>query len=248
MTKLKATLGARWMSETDITTALSKARCNRQAQQRLLGSLHEKIERRGEDVTRSLVDIPASQRTPITNKAVSGFRNELKRESADGRLAYVREAGRHVEQIRSVASHYRSPVQMLARQTLGSDRRSRLIQQINSSGAAELASLAEFAAATMDLELGAALCSRVVDLPRDKRPFSTAELADALLGEKHRTVTQALMEIERLAVEAVQDDSAFETGRRNTQRSVEIALMNRAEGAIGAALPDEDSDTQEKEI
>ena len=242
MAKPKATLGSRWLSETDISAVLTKARSNRQAQSRLLGSLHEKIEGRRADVQRSLSDIPSQQATPIINKALSGFRNELKRESTDTRLAYVREAGGHAEQVRSVASHYRSPVQMLARQTLGSERRSRLIQQIASSGPTELASLAELAASIMDLELGAALCSRVADLPRDKRPFSTAELADALIGEKHRTVTQALMEIDRLAVEAVHDDTGFETGGRNTQRAVEIAMMKRAEGSIRADLSDNDEE------
>jgi len=239
MAKPKATLGTRWMSETDIIAVLSKARSNRQAQESLLGSLQEKIERRRQAVDRSLIDIPASQRTPVITKALSGFRNELKRESADTRLAYVREAGRHAEQMKSVQSHYRSPVQMLARHTLGSERRSRIIEQIASSGPAELASLAELAAATKDLELGAALCSRVVDLPRAERPFSTAELADALVGEKHRTVSQALMEIDRLAVEAVHNDTGFETGNHNAQRALSIALMKRAEG---------DNDTQEEEI
>ena len=248
MAKPKATLGSRWLSETDITAVLSKARSNRQAHERLLGSLNSKIEHRRQDVGRSLSDIPTSQRTPIINKAISGYRNELKRESADTRIAYVREAGRHAEQVRSVGSHYRSPVQMLARQTLGSERRSRIIQQIASSGPAELASLAELAAATKDLELGAALCSRLADVPRDKRPFSSAELADAMLGEKHRTVAQALMEIERLAIEAVHDDAAFETGNPNSHRAVSLAMMRRAEEKVGGELPDEDSETKEEEI
>lgn len=230
----KAALGTRWASETDVTERLNKARSNRQGHRRLLDSLHEQTEKRRREVAQSLADIPASQRTPLINKAISGHRRELKGSSADARLAFVREAARHAEDMRSVETHYRSPMQMLARETLGSERRSRIIQQIASSGPAELASLAELAAATGDAELGAALCSRVSEMEPSRRPFSHGELADVLVGERFRTVKLALMEIERLAIEALRDDTRFETGRNDARRDVKIGLMKRAEEAVEA--------------
>src|SRR3546814_2422767 len=88
---------------------------------------------------------------------------------------------------------------MLARYTLGSERRSRIIQQIAASGPAELSSLAELAAATSDRELGAALCSRLSEIDPAKRPFAAVELADALVGEErseeHTSELQSLMRI-----------------------------------------------------
>lgn len=251
MGKPRAKLGSAWMSERDVIELQSKARSNRQAHERLVGSLNEKIERRRDEVGRSLTNVSASKRTPIINEAVSGYRNELKRESADARLAYVREAARMADQAKSVQNHYRSPVQVLARTELGSERRSRIMQQIASSGPAELASLAELAAAKADLELGAALCARAGDLPRDKRPFSTAELADALVGRKFRTVAQALAEIERLALEALHDDTTFETGRARPQRALELAMMRRDEANADPNDDNEDEDedeTEEEEI
>src|SRR3546814_20869609 len=86
---------------------------------------------------------------------------------------------------------------MLARYTLGSERRSRIIQQIAASGPAELSSLAELAAATSDRELGAALCSRLSEIDPAKRPFAAVELADALVGEEFREIGQAIKEMDR---------------------------------------------------
>jgi hypothetical protein len=241
MAKPKMTLGTQWMSTPDVLATLAKAKTNRQAQQRLLASYEAKISLRRDDVARSLNDLPSAQRTNLTNRAVAGYRADLRSETDATRLAYVKEAGRHREAMRSVASHYRSSVQMLARYTLGSERRSRIMQQISASGPAEIASLAELAAATKDLELGAALCSRVFELDAVKRPFAAAELADALLGAEFREVSQAILEVDRLALEAVTDDTGFETGKgTDPHRALEIALMQQAEGLFASEGADEE--------
>src|SRR3546814_15175632 len=119
--------------------------------------------------TRALVQSHAEcivmSQTPILFvEVLSGCVLELRRGSDDTRCADVKEAGRLREMARAWASHYRSSVQMLARYTLGSERRSRIIQHIAASGPAELSSLAELAAATSDRELGAALCSRLSEI------------------------------------------------------------------------------------
>ncbi|WP_294217945.1 hypothetical protein [uncultured Sphingomonas sp.] len=229
----KAKMGTAWASETDVMAALHKARSNREAQQRLIGSLEDKVEGRRGELARSLADLPQQQRIPTVNSALAGFRNELKRDSAERRLIHVREAGKHMATALAVKPHYTSPVQMLMRGSLGSDRRSRLMQQIAASGPAELASFAELAAATKDMELAAALCSRVADLDVDRRPFAPSELAEALVGDEFRRVSQALMEVERLAHEAAHDDTAFESNGRNPHRDINAALMRRAEEQAG---------------
>ena len=180
-------------------------------------------------------------------RAVNGHRAELRRKSADARLALVREAGRLRDEVATVRMHFESPMQMLMRESLGSERRSRLIGQIAQSGPTELASLAAFAAATRDKELGAALCTRVSMLPVHDRPFSSHELADALVGESHRNVTQAVMEVERIAVETLHADSTFETGKTNLTRNLQSAFMRRDEASVCADLSDLDVLTANKE-
>jgi hypothetical protein len=178
----------------------------------------------------------------VVNKAVSGHRAELIRETAEPRVLLTRELEQQRRAVQSASTHYRSPVQMLMRDTLGSERRSRIMGQIASSGPAELASLAEYAAAQKDKDLAAALCSRVADLPRADRPFSAAELADVMCGELHRELSQALVEAERRVLEALEDEQVASTGRGNPQRSLEIAMLRRRESEIGAYRPDDETE------
>ena len=102
------------------------------------------------------------------------------------------------------------------------------------------------AASTGDKELAAALLTRNSGLPVNDRAFSSQELADGLVGDEWRKVNQAIAEVDRIAVEAVHADSAFETGKANATRAVNIALMRRDEQAMGADLTDlEEDDTEE---
>jgi hypothetical protein len=238
----KAALGARWASVTDVGDKLRQAKENRQAQRRLLDQLEVQVQRRRKSVDESLADLPSSQRVPLVNRAVAGRRGELKRETADQRTAYVREAARLSGELQAVRDHYKSPIQILMRKGLGSERRSRVLQQIEASGPAELASLAEFAAATKDMDLGAALCSRVANLMPNQRPFSAQDLAHALVGDEHRLVTLSIMEAERLAEEALNDEATFERGAPDNHRLLKIARMIQAEQAFAEGAPAAEDD------
>lgn len=248
MPATRAKIGAHWMSPTDIRSALTRIQTAANRHSNLLGNLRGRLERRGEEVERSLSSLDQRDRTSVLNKSRSGYRSELVRESADVRLAQTRELAAIAASVRSAATHYRSPVQMLMRSTLGSERRSRVMQQIASSGPVELASLAEYAAAQRDEELAAALCSRVAEMPRADRPFPGAELADVIYGELHRELSQALVETERRVLEGLQADTEFETGKLNAHRSLEIAILKKREREIGAyGFEEEDQDEAERD-
>lgn len=237
-----ATLGAAWMDDNDIRQALSKISSNRNRHDAMLRGLTQKLDIHADSVRRSLSDVGLPNAKAIINKSVSSRRGEYVRESADTRKAYLRELTQTADQVKSAASHYKSPIQMLMRSTLGSERRSRLMQQIEQSGPVELASLAEYAAAKRDGELAAALCSKVSALKVDDRPFSPNELADVMCGELHRELSQALVECERRVLEALQADTEFETGKGNAQRALEIAMLRKREGEIGAYGPDDNEE------
>ncbi|WP_146193601.1 hypothetical protein [Sphingosinicella humi] len=243
----QAKLGAHWLSPTDIRSTLTRIHANRNAHDSLLRNLGHRLHQHADSVSRSLKGLDAKDRPSVVGKAVSGFRSELVRESADARLAHTRELAELAGRLKAAAVHYKSPVQMLMRETLGSERRSRLIQQIASSGPVELASLAEYAAATQDKDLAAALCSRVADLPRAERPFSAAELAGVMFGELHRELSQALVEAERRVLEGLNADTEFETGRPHPQRSLQIAMLRKREQEIGAYGFDADDEDEGNE-
>lgn len=241
MPAASAQIGAKWMSPTDIRSALTRIQTNSNRHASLLGNLRSRIEKRGTEVERSLSGLADRDRVSVINKSLNGYRAELVRESADVRKVQTRELAALAASIRSASTHYRSPIQMLMRSTLGSERRSRIMQQIANSGSVELTSLAEYAAAQRDEELAAALCSRVSELPRADRPFSSSELAGVIFGERHRELAQALVEAERRVLEGLNADTEFETGKPNQQRSLEIAMLKRKEREIGGYRPDEDN-------
>jgi len=242
----KVALANRWMSVTDVVDRLRRAREYREQQSTLLNSLEGRAKQRRDEVERTLADLSPSQRASIVMRTVSGHRAELKRASLDGRVAYIRSISKLQDEVMSAKAHYQSPVQMLAREGLGSERRSRLIHQIEKSGSVELASLAALAASTGDKELGAALLTRNSGTPINERAFSSQEVADALVGEDWRKVNQALAEVERLTLEAVHADRAFETGRPNAGGIIQVALRKRDEAAFGADLSNlDETETQE---
>ncbi|MGX9393558.1 hypothetical protein ACWX0K_14795 [Nitrobacteraceae bacterium UC4446_H13] len=230
------TIGAGWVSVTDLKLALMRARDNRERQSRLLDNLSVRIAQRRTDTEHALAEITSPQRTVIVNRALSTFRGQLKRESVETRTAHVREAGVIANVAARAKQHFQSPVQILMREGLGSERRSRLLQQIEHSGSTELASLAALAASTGDKEMGAALISRVNRLDPGDRPFSPHALADALVGAEHRDITAAIMEVERIAEEAAHADTAFETGKPSSVRTIQAAILRREQAAIGADL------------
>jgi hypothetical protein len=236
----RAHLGSQWLSPTDVRAAITRIAANRAKHSGLLLRINEQVARRRDEVERSLRGFDGKDRTSVVNKAVNGHRAELIRETEEPRKLLTRELEQQRRSIQSASTHYRSPVQMLMRDTLGSERRSRIMQQIASSGPAELASLAEYAAAQRDKELAAALCSRIADLPRAERPFSAGDLADVMFGELHRELSQALLEAERRVLEALEEEQVATTGRGNAQRALEIAMLKKREGEIGAYQPDDD--------
>lgn len=246
--KVTAKLGATWMTDQDIRITLAKIATNRNKHDNLVREAGMQLHQRKQQLENSLDGIDTRDRSSIVNKSVAGHRAELVRMTKDTRLTYIRELSQLAEQVRSAESFYRSPIQMLMRDTLGAERRGRIQQQIENSGPVELASLAELAAATKDKELAAALCGRVHGMKRNDRPFDASELADVMFGEQHRELSQALVEAERRVLEALNSDQEFETGKPNPHRSVQVAMLKKREQKIGAYGPkiDEADDEQEE--
>lgn len=247
--KVAAKIGTTWMTDNDIRNSLAKIATNRKQHDNIVRQASAKLDSRRRELENSLHGLDARDRNSMINKAVIGRRNELVQESKDSRIALTRELAKLAEQVKSASSFYRSSVQMLMRDTLGSERRTQIQHQIANSGAVELASLAELAAATRDKDLAAALCGRVHGMKRDDRPFNAGELADVMFGEQQRELSQALVEAERRVLEALQADQEFETGKGNNQRAIEIALLKKREQEIGAygVSPEDDEDEQDHE-
>jgi C4-dicarboxylate-specific signal transduction histidine kinase len=88
-----AALASNSLSATDLIQRLGWARENRDQHAKMLATLEGQVTQRRNDVERSLADLYPNERSKVVTRAVNGHRAELRRKSADARLALVREAG-----------------------------------------------------------------------------------------------------------------------------------------------------------
>lgn len=236
-------MGNSWKSPNDLREMLSRARTNKEQYQRLIDGANAKISIREATLMANLKDLDKVTRDKAVGRGLIAFKAELKAQTEEARTQHIRTAGGMRETAISIRRHYNSPTQMLSRHNLGSEKRSRLLEQLAHAGHAELLSLAELAAATGDRDLGAALASRVYSLPADKRPFDVHELSEVLIGEEFNEMAGALEEIESLAVDLVRIERAFETGRMDGVAELEAAFRKkRAEELYGSDDDDDSSD------
>jgi hypothetical protein len=233
MKKSPPTLTHPWRSVTDIRNALGRAREFGAQHARHLADLNGRVAKRRQELDATLSDLAPTHRIQVVSRAVGGLRAELKRASLDDRVARLRGLDAVKREIADAKAHYNSSIQMIMREGLGSERRSRLMQQIEHSGDVELSSLAALAASVKDRELAAVLVSRVQRIPHAERPFSPQELADRIVGDEYRAVQAAIMEVEDIANRAMIEDRAFETGRNLVERNIGLALRARERAELG---------------
>ena len=241
MKKSPPTLTKPWVSVTDIRDSLLRARAFGEQHARQIAELNGRVAKRREELDATPSDLPPTQRINIVSRAVGGLRSDLKRTSLDGRTARLRDLDALRRKVNDAKAHYNSGIQMIMREGLGSERRSRLIQQLEHSGKVELSSLAALAVSAEDRELAAVLVARVNRMPHGDRPFSPQELADLIVGDEYRAVHATIGEVEDIAERAMIEDRAFETGRPAGERTIGLALRARDRAALGidpAAIDD----------
>lgn len=226
-------LSAIWASATEVLERHQQMKQLQERQQALLGSIDGRVQAKRAELDNSLGDLTNAERLSVASRVTGSFRRELIDGSDKARTEILRSAVRHMDEIKAIAAHYQSAMQMLMRENLGSQRRSYIATQIENSGPVELASLASFAIATRDMELGAALCARNSGIKATMRPFSSSELAHGLVGQEFERVSVAIAEIDLIGCEIINADRVFLTRRANPAAKMSAALTR-------AALPSTD--------
>lgn len=224
----KETLSALWASVTEVLERHHQMKQLRERQQALLGSIDGRVQAKRAELENSLGDLTNAERLSIANRVTGSFRRELIDGSDKARTEVLRTAVRHLDDINAISVHYQSPMQMLMRENLGSQRRGNMAVQIEDSGPVELASLAAFSVATRDMELGAALCSRNSAIKAAQRSFSSSDLAEGLVGPEFAQVTMAIAEIEIIGREVINADRVFLTRRSSPDAKMSAALARAA--------------------
>ena len=216
-----------WLTRSDCTALAGKARGRLASHARLLSRHSNEIDRAKQSAASSLRHLPADRRGQAVRDTVRGARMEQARLSKDARLAHVREIVALGEQAAKALPFYSNPVAVLNRQTLADPKRQTYAANLADAGPAELKQLAEFAAANGDHALAYACIARCDRMPSRDRPFSRRELADHMVGDECYTAQVALREVELAGMQALYDDTAFETGETSPQRALEIAAKRR---------------------
>lgn len=151
------------------------------------------------------------------------------RASADDELdGLLREAGKAHAAAVGQRVYYASPVQVLARQALGSERRTAYSVQLRGAGPAELAAMGQLAVGTSDVALAAAVLSRLDQLPRDSRPFTASELANAVGTDEHRKAAEYIAIAEHQLQATVVAIRAWRAGRSSPLSTVGLAMQRQA--------------------
>ena len=155
---------------------------------------------------------------------IAKARQEIIAASSEARWAEIKQLVAAAEGLALTEALYASPQAVLARAGLGDARRTDLMAQVAGAGPAEVRQLAMLAIATKDAVLGAAIQSVNDRLPRRDRPISSAELADALVGEEARAVSTAIAAIKNAAQRALNANREFEAGKVRPIDRVKLAL------------------------
>lgn len=194
-----------------------------------IATLTAGAEARAADVAKSLAAAGFDPRAQAdaADKARAKARQEIITASSEARWSEIRQLAAAAEGLALTEALYGSPQAVLARAGLGDARRTELMAQIAGAGPAEVRQLAMLAVATKDVVLGAAIQSVNDRLPRRDRPVSSAELADALVGDEARAVQSAIAAIKDAAQRAIVANREFESGRTRPIDRVKLGLAAR---------------------
>ncbi len=194
----------------------------------MIDSLKNGLAIRAFEVEQSLInaDFPRRDVDAAVARSVAKARAEVTANSSEARWAEIKPLVAAAEGLALTEALYASPQAVLARAGLGDARRTDLMAQVAGAGPAEVRQLAMLAVATKDVVLGAAIQSVNDRLPRRDRPISSAELADALVGEEARAVSNAIAAIKNAAQRALNANREFEAGKVRPVDRVKLALNN----------------------
>ncbi|WP_373043992.1 hypothetical protein [Vulgatibacter sp.] len=155
--------------------------------------------RKDEEAQRARIASFWKERRSRSQDAVRLEREELAealwkiRENAKAELdGLVARAGELTRQAEAQAPFYESPLQLLDRAALGESRRSEYMLQLRDVGPLALGRYGQVAVGTATVALGAAVAACVDRLPAADRPFTSGDLARALLGEAWEEIDEAI--------------------------------------------------------
>ena len=147
-----------------------------------------------DDATKGVRSLPLSQADMQGALKAAGlqakaeakrFREGLLKFHDDAITDQLKQLNAANEKVQGLMRVYPSPQALLSSQHLGDPKRTEYLRQIESAGTAEVATMARLAIASDNRALAAAVQSKLDAMPKDARPFSSAEFAARVVGVEH---------------------------------------------------------------
>ena len=152
---------------------------------------------------------------------------EIRKNSEKELDGLFREAGATHGKIVAQRMFYESPVRTIAREGLGSMKRSDYLRQLQGAGGAEVAHMAQLAISTRDTTLAAALLTILDGFQKANRPFTTQHFAEAFGHEDFIKVREYLKIAEHRFQGTVIAVRTWLADKANPLHTVNLALMAR---------------------
>lgn len=155
------------------------------------------------------------------------FRKGVLRLSEENRQAHLKQLSAANEKAAMLLRVFPGTVQLLSVYGLGEERRTHYAAQLANAGHSQLQTLARYALAKGDFALGAAVADRVAAMPKDSRPFSATQLADAFVGRRYAAMSHAAKNITATYQRVVNAERDHQTGRSNSRAKIASGLRTR---------------------
>jgi hypothetical protein len=167
------------------------------------------------------------------------FRFTLVQSSEPERADMLRQLKGRADEADQILALLGSPVQHLGRIALGDARRLAIQQTLAEGGPVELEAAARQAIMTGDLPMAAAVVTVVDRRGKDRRPFSAADFARRVVGERFDEQVRLLREVKLAFDNAFAAEREFIRGKPDPLTNVSLALARRQ---LDETAPVEDAD------
>ncbi len=233
-----------WLSEQAVRDLVNSARKAKASLVALVAGIDEKVAKRRATINQSLGDLDVKDRLRAVDASVSKLKADEKLATNAQRTEILRSIARMNETAKGAVQFYDHAVHMVLRDTIASEKRHVIFQNLEAAGPVELKAFGSLAVASKDKDMAAAVIGRLHALPSSARPVSPRLIADELVGALQREMFGALLEVDSILQAAVLVNRMFEQERSGTNgiATVEAALMARRIAEVGGKRVEDDGD------
>ncbi|MEQ8966768.1 MAG: hypothetical protein RID91_13145 [Azospirillaceae bacterium] len=172
------------------------------------------------------LNLSRQQREKQLADAVSNHRKKLLAATDTKRTELLQELRIIGDRAKAARELTDDPKKVLARKSIGSERKARIIAELQLAGPATLSVMANEAIANEDVELAAAVMAVNDHQPRERRSVDSAALATAIVGEEATAALDAIDTAIHAFDDGISLDREMRTGRRDSMATLKRGVRD----------------------